>query len=185
MKFLLCLISSARSRQLFFLLSLIFIGPIRTLGLTVTQGSTCTSSCSGPTQATNGSDIACFDKDYNTVTGITFANCVSCELQSPNFNPETFQSDRLWALCKNWTFLICSSPAVLVFLREEKSGADKFPRESQICPGLVPFWVYRNQQVIQYLQRRVCTITAFSDDKYRQSGKGDNGRLLSRSDLPT
>ena len=75
----------------------------RALALYVVPGSNCTSVCSSASTAynTNGSDIVCHDKDYNsTVVGEAFQDCVSCEIQSPAINPYTVQTDVGWALCK-------------------------------------------------------------------------------------
>ena len=75
----------------------------RALALYVVPGSNCTSVCSSAYTAynTNGSDIVCHDRDYNsTVVGEAFQDCVSCEIQSPAINPYTVQTDVGWALCK-------------------------------------------------------------------------------------
>lgn len=64
--------------------------------------------CTGRVKTTNttGSDFTCYDKDYNvTSVGITFKECVSCELQSATFDHATHQTDLGWALCRlNHTF---------------------------------------------------------------------------------
>ena len=67
------------------------------------QGSNCTSLCLSSLTAysTNGSDVACHDSDYNTtVSGGTFQECVSCELQSQAVDSQPFQSNLGWAFCE-------------------------------------------------------------------------------------
>ena len=73
------------------------------LALYVVPGSNCTSACLSTSTAynTNGSDIVCNDRDYNsTAVGKAFEDCVSCEIQSPAFNSYTVQTDIGWGLCK-------------------------------------------------------------------------------------
>lgn len=73
------------------------------LALYVVQGSNCTSVCSQRVlpSTTNGSDITCYDRDYNkTAVGALFRVCVACEMQSQTFDHVTLQTDLGWALCK-------------------------------------------------------------------------------------
>ena len=86
------------SSLLLFLLTVRYVS-----ALNVVPGSNCTSVCSSTSTAynTNGSDIVCHDKDYNsTVVGAAFQDCVSCEIQSAAINPYTVQTNVGWALCK-------------------------------------------------------------------------------------
>lgn len=70
--------------------------------LQVVPGSNCTAACTEPftrTQTT-GSDITCYDQNYNTtVAGNAFRDCVTCELESITFDHRTNQTDLGWALC--------------------------------------------------------------------------------------
>lgn len=74
-----------------------------TLALLVVGGSNCSSACFSPPTVynTNGSDLACYDTDYNsTSAGVDFQACVSCEIQSQAIPLTGEQSDLGWALCK-------------------------------------------------------------------------------------
>ena len=76
----------------------------RVSGLYVVNGSNCTDACTSALDPyiTNGSDIVCHDTSYNsTSVGEAFQDCVSCEIESPSFNPYTAQTDVGWALCKS------------------------------------------------------------------------------------
>lgn len=83
------------------LLNFLSFSPI--LALYVVQGSNCTSVCSQRIipSTTSGSDITCYDRDYNTTAvGALFKDCVACEVQSQTFDHVTEQTDLGWALCK-------------------------------------------------------------------------------------
>ena len=72
------------------------------LALHVVPGSNCTSVCSQfvANSNTSGSDITCYDKDYNTTAvGALFQDCIACEIQSQTFDHVTGQTDLGWALC--------------------------------------------------------------------------------------
>lgn len=74
------------------------------LSLYVVPGSNCTPACSSALTAykTNGTDIACHDRDYNgTVVGEAFQDCVTCEMSSESVDPYTVQTDLGWALCES------------------------------------------------------------------------------------
>lgn len=74
-----------------------------TLALFMVGGSNCTSACYSPRNVynTNGSDVACYDTDYNTTAaGVDFQACVSCEIQSQAIPLIGEQSDLGWALCE-------------------------------------------------------------------------------------
>ena len=73
--------------------------------LEVVAGSNCTSHCLSSLTAysTNGSDVACHDSDYNTtVSGGTFQECVSCELESQAIDSQPDQSNLGWAFCERY-----------------------------------------------------------------------------------
>ena len=72
--------------------------------LYVVEQSQCAAQCTSAStvRTTNASDISCFDQNYNTTgTGVTFKNCVSCELASDAYDPQTGQEDVGWALCES------------------------------------------------------------------------------------
>ena len=69
----------------------------------VVANSNCTSFCKGgtlePTASSN--NASCTDLEYNvTYTGVTFRQCVSCELNSDAVDPQTGQTNLGWAFCK-------------------------------------------------------------------------------------
>lgn len=90
------------SSRLAFLVSYISLILSSALALQVVPGSNCTAACTEhfTRTQTRGSDITCYDQDYNTtVAGNAFRDCVTCELESITFDHRTNQTDLGWALC--------------------------------------------------------------------------------------
>ena len=82
--------------------------------LYVVPGSNCTPACSSALTAykTNGTDIACHDRDYNgTVVGEAFQECITCEMSSQTVDSYTAQTDLGWALCKSRVEILSSISA--------------------------------------------------------------------------
>jgi hypothetical protein len=70
------------------------------LALEVTNTSTCTSICNGPS-LTYSSDLQCTDNSYfNTAQGVLFKNCLECESTSTAVSGSGPQNnDAYWMLC--------------------------------------------------------------------------------------
>ena len=81
---------------------IIFLG--QSAALYVVEKSECAAQCTSASsgRTTNASDASCYDENYDsTPTGVTFRNCVSCELESDAYDPQSGQEDVGWALCKS------------------------------------------------------------------------------------
>jgi len=66
----------------------------------VAPSSQCAVQCGNVLTSTSGSDLTCSDSAYaSSVTGQTFENCLTCELNSTYVDPVTKLSDLQALLC--------------------------------------------------------------------------------------
>jgi hypothetical protein len=73
---------------------LLLLAPALSSALLVAPSSPCGVQCGNVLTSTSGAEITCLDQDYGSaVYGATFESCLSCELSSTYYDPQTNLSD--------------------------------------------------------------------------------------------